>query len=99
MKRDAELLARGAEKYGENNWMLANSEEELTRFKASAFRHFMQWIDGEVDEDHAAAARFNITAAEYLKAKLHEKKQVTESGQTAYIALTKETVGGVQTDN
>lgn len=68
--RWAGLMARGAEKYGRRNWQLACSEEELERFKASAFRHFMQWISGEDDEDHAAAVLFNVNAAEYVKSKL-----------------------------
>lgn len=70
LKRWAGLMARGAEKYGENNWCKANSEEELKRFKSSAFRHFMQWLEGEDDEDHAAAVLFNIAAVEYMKHKL-----------------------------
>lgn len=70
-KRWANLMTRGAEKYGENNWQLANSEEELKRFKASAFRHFMQWFNGEnLEEDHGAAVFFNISAAEMVKEKL-----------------------------
>lgn len=67
--RFAELLTRGAEKYGERNFELAASEEELDRFKASAYRHFLQWISGESDEDHAAATWFNIMAAEMIKYK------------------------------
>ena len=74
IKRWAELMDRGAVKYGENNWQLANSEEELARFKASAYRHFFQYINGEDDEDHAAAVFFNISASEYVKSKLEEKK-------------------------
>lgn len=70
LTRCAELLGRGAEKYGERNWQLANSVEELNRFKASAMRHFMQWMCGELDEDHAAAVFFNLMAAEYVKGKL-----------------------------
>ena len=68
--RWAGLMTRGAEKYGRRNWQLANSQEELERFKASAFRHFMQWITGQDDEDHAAAVLFNINAAEYVKSKV-----------------------------
>lgn len=67
--RWAELMGRGAEKYGERNWELANSEEEYKRFKASAFRHFMQWFRNEEDEDHAAAIFFNVQCAEYVKEK------------------------------
>jgi len=73
LKRWAELMERGAVKYGPRNWEKANSEEEYVRFKASAFRHFIQWFSGEDDEDHAAATFFNINAAETLKAKLTKK--------------------------
>jgi hypothetical protein len=72
LKRLAELYARGAEKYGDENWMLANSETELKRFRASAFRHFMQWRNGELDEDHAIATVWNIFAYETIKEKLQE---------------------------
>ena len=68
----AELMTRGADKYGDNNWQLANSEEELNRFKSSAFRHFIQWLSCEDDEDHAMAVFFNITAYETIKEKVYE---------------------------
>jgi len=68
--RFANLMARGAEKYDARNWEKANGQAELDRYYSSAYRHFMQWITGETDEDHAAAVLFNITAAETLKYKL-----------------------------
>lgn len=70
LTRFAELLMRGAVKYGDNNWQLANSEEELKRFKASALRHMIQWHCGETDEDHATAVIFNLMAYENTKRKL-----------------------------
>jgi hypothetical protein len=70
--RWAMLMDRGAGKYGNRNWELADSKVELDRFKQSAFRHFMQWISGEEDEDHAAAVFFNVNAVELLKLKLKE---------------------------
>ena len=73
--RWASLMTRGIEKYGYRNWEKANSQEELTRFKSSAFRHFVQWITGEDDEDHASAILFNVNAAEYLKAKIAKVKK------------------------
>src|SRR5580700_600336 len=60
LKRWAELMARGAKKYGENNWRKASTEEELQRFKASALRHMFQWLDGDTSEDHATAIAFNV---------------------------------------
>lgn len=65
---------RGAAKYGRRNYQHANSQEELERFKASAFRHMMQWYYGEEDEDHAVAVVFNLMCAEMVKYKLKEKK-------------------------
>jgi len=76
LSRWAALMTRGAEKYGANNWQLANSEAELERFKSSAFRHFMQWLEGEIDEDHAVAVAFNLAAAEHVKKKLKEQETV-----------------------
>lgn len=70
LTRFAALLGRGSVKYGERNWQLASSGEELSRFRASALRHVMQWASGEVDEDHAAAVAFNLMAYEYVKWKL-----------------------------
>lgn len=70
LKRWAELMARGAIKYGENNWRKAATQEELDRFKASFLRHAIQYFNGDTDEDHGAACMFNIAGAEYVKAKL-----------------------------
>jgi hypothetical protein len=72
-KRWAEHLTKGAVKYEKRNWMKATGEEELSRFKESAARHFEQWLNGDTDEDHAAAVFFNINGAEYLKQNSNEK--------------------------
>lgn len=69
-RRWAEHLMKGAVKYGEGNWTLANNEAELKRFKKSAMRHFIQWYFNEIDEDHAAAVIFNINGAEYVKERI-----------------------------
>ena len=71
LRRLAELYARGAEKYGDSNWLLANSEEELQRFKASMLRHLYQAIEGETDEDHWIAVVWNIFAYLTIDEKLH----------------------------
>ena len=68
--RWAELMTRGAEKYDDDNWMKADSLDEYTRFRQSAYRHFMQWYMGHDDEDHAAAVIFNMNGAEYVKGML-----------------------------
>lgn len=73
LTRLAELMARGAEKYCDRNWELADSEEEMNRAKESAFRHFFQWFCGEVDEDHAMGTIFNMMVYETTKYKLEKK--------------------------
>jgi hypothetical protein len=70
--RLAELMARGAEKYDARNWEKASGQVELDRYESSAYRHFMQWINGETDEDHAAAVMFNLIAAETVKYKMDQ---------------------------
>ncbi len=70
LQRWAELDTRGAVKYEARNWMKAAGQAELDRFKASAARHFAQWMRGDTDEDHGAAVFFNINGAEYVKEKL-----------------------------
>jgi len=69
-RRWAQHLTTGAKKYDRDNWMLANGEEELERFKDSAANHFEQWLNDERDEDHAAAVFFNINGAEYVRDRL-----------------------------
>lgn len=73
LDRWADLMARGAEKYTERNWEKASTQEELDRFRASAFRHFMQWFEGKDDEDHASAIFFNVQGVEYVKGRLNDK--------------------------
>lgn len=73
LTRVAELLARGAEKYGERNWEKAEGAEELERFQGSGLRHFHQWMAGETDEDHAAAVVFNLLGAETVRWKMERR--------------------------
>lgn len=70
LKRWATHLTRGAKKYDKRNWMKAAGQDELERFRESAARHFIQWMNGDDDEDHAAAVIFNINGLEYVKSKL-----------------------------
>lgn len=72
LTRWAVHMTRGAEKYGSENWRLANSEEEARRFQGSAMRHLIQWMNGEREEDHAAAILFNVAAYEHVRTKLSE---------------------------
>lgn len=69
-RRWAEHMTKGAVKYSKRNWMKADGTTELGRFKESALRHFIQWFNGETDEDHGAAVFFNINGYEYVKSKI-----------------------------
>lgn len=75
LTRLANLMMRGAEKYDARNWEKANTEEELARFKESAFRHFLQWFTGETDEDHMAAVCFNLMAYETTHYKMTQENK------------------------
>lgn len=77
IKRWAELMGRGAIKYGELNFEKAETEEEMKRFKSSALRHMIQYFNGDTDEDHAAAVFFNVAGVEMVKNKL--KRGMTDA--------------------
>lgn len=59
MERDARHLEFGAKKYGDRNW---EKGQPLSRYYDSAIRHMNKFIMGHRDEDHLAAARWNIGA-------------------------------------
>jgi hypothetical protein len=67
-------MTRGAQKYSPRNWTRAieskdKDEREVVkaRFRESAFRHFMAWVTGMTDEDHAAALFFNVNGYEAMR--------------------------------
>lgn len=78
LKRWAELMTRGAKKYGKNNWMLAEGWDEKERFQDSALRHMYQWLEGDTSEDHAAAVFFNIAGAEYCEKRITDRLKQQE---------------------
>lgn len=74
-RRWAELLTKGRKKYpdtasGVPNWTLAAGEAERLHAKESFTRHIEAYLDGQEDEDHAAAIIFNLNLMEYIKEKL-----------------------------
>lgn len=73
LTRLADLYARGAEKYDENNWRKANSEVEYKRFIASAWRHFIAWLRGDTDEDHMSAVVWNLWSYTWHKEYKNDK--------------------------
>lgn len=60
IRREAELLERGAIKYGDRNW---EKGMPVSRFIDSAIRHLFRYLEGECTEDHLASARWNIGCA------------------------------------
>lgn len=64
LKRLAKHYTDGAKVHGKNNWM---KSKDLQTFKESAFRHFIQWMENEKDEDHAMSLCWNVFCYEYLK--------------------------------
>jgi len=55
----AQLLERGADKYGARNW---EKGMPLSVYLNSATRHLFQLLARHDDEDHAAAVLFNVAA-------------------------------------
>lgn len=78
LKRWASHLTKGRKKYpdpapGVPNWTLAEGVPELLHAKQSLLRHVVAYMEGEKDEDHAAAIFFNINLMEYLRDKQLDK--------------------------
>jgi hypothetical protein len=72
LKRWAAHLTKGAVKYSPRNWMKASGPEEEERFRRSLLRHLVAYLDGETDEDHAAAIFFNVNGIEYVRDQLNQ---------------------------
>lgn len=53
-------MAEGAKMYGRLNHEKMNTPDALERCKTSLMRHVVQYLNGEGDEDHAAAAMCNL---------------------------------------
>lgn len=59
LTRLADLYARGAEKYDDDNW---KKGIPYSRCYASMFRHMIQFLSGDETEDHMAAVAWNAMA-------------------------------------
>ena len=51
IERFARHLTAAVPSKGRDNWRRASTEEDVQRFRASAWRHFVAWQRGEIDED------------------------------------------------
>lgn len=57
LMRDAKHMENGARKYEARNW---EKGQPLSVFFDSAVRHLYRYLEGNREEDHLAAARWNI---------------------------------------
>lgn len=60
MRRLAKHFENGAKKYGDRNW---EKGQPVSRYLDSALRHTFNYLEGRRDEDHLAAAAWNVMAA------------------------------------
>ncbi len=60
LRRVARHFEAGATKYGDRNW---ERGQPISRYLDSALRHTFNHLEGQRDEDHLAAAAWNILAA------------------------------------
>jgi hypothetical protein len=84
IRRLAVQLEKGAHKYNKNNW---RKGMPLSRFLSSALRHLMKYADGHRDEDHLAAALFNVAA-------LIETERAIRQGRVPLLFADLEDYGG-----
>lgn len=71
LRRVAELYARGAKKYGENNYQRGIP---FSRVYASLFRHLIAFREGDKSEDHLAAVAWNAFALIYYEEQIEMNK-------------------------
>ncbi len=60
IRRVAKHFEAGAVKYGDRNW---EKGQPISRYLDSGLRHLFTHLEGQRDEDHLAAAAWNILAA------------------------------------
>ena len=90
LERWAVHLTKGAKKYDRRNWMKAadGTDEEIRavmeRFQRSSFRHYLQWLRGDRDEDHGAGVFFNINGYEFLLGVLETRAKARRTPVTTF---------------
>lgn len=67
LKRVVRHYMNGLKKYGRDNWKKLSLPEDIERYKQSMFRHMMQYLSGECDEDHLAAVVWNALSLLYFE--------------------------------
>lgn len=64
LRRLAVHYENGAKKYGDRNW---EKGQPVSRFLDSAARHLFAYLAGARDEDHLAAAAWNVMGAMHVE--------------------------------
>lgn len=70
IERVAIHLGKHSAEKGRDNWRNARDEEDLLRFRQSAWRHHLALDRGLEDEDHAAALVWNVGGIELVRRRL-----------------------------
>lgn len=66
-------MEAGSDAHGERNW---EKGLPMSSFLDSAIRHLFKYMDGETDEDHLAAAAWNVTCAMWTEEKRPEMQNI-----------------------
>lgn len=90
LERLGEHLRKGAEKYTVWNWAKGIPS---SRCYESAMRHLMYYAQGERDEDHLAAAAFNIMAMIHNE-EIERKKATLDLSKTGMVDMPVFVVNG-----
>lgn len=69
LKRLAVHYENGAKKYGDRNW---EKGQPLARYLESAIRHLYTFLEGHRDEDHLAAAAWNILSCIHTEERIRQ---------------------------
>lgn len=85
IERIAQHFENGARKYGDRNWQKG---QPLSAYCDSGLRHFFKLLDGWVDEDHAAAAAWNVMAYMWTKREIEGGRLPRELDDLGHCALT-----------
>jgi len=78
LERIAIHTEHGAKKYGDRNW---EKGQPVSRYLNSAIRHITKYCMGRKDEDHLAAACWNLMSAMWTMQEIENKNLPIELGE------------------
>jgi hypothetical protein len=79
--RLAKHYETGANKYGARNW---EKGQPISVLMDSGIRHLLNYLDGKMDEDHLAAAAWNILGAMWMEEKKPEMQDIEVRKNTRF---------------